>query len=524
MKLAREPAGAQRQMAVDTTLSADKEIWRPGIFALGFAIAGAVVATSLALVIAAVTAMQLFWLPAAMLGGIAVMAWCLQRPSRWLYLLIATIFLESSNVSLHIGGARVRPAQIVLLPALAMTVLFALGGIIRLRRVPLLVPLLFYLACNSLSTLFSPVPGQCLKILILMASLVALYAVAFVLVLDDPAAWPTIFRFFVIVGLLEVGFGFYQVAAGYANVKLGVGLPIGALGIVHTEYIGTIFGRPYGSLPEPDTYGAVCIFYGLMLGLMWTTASSLPHAKRLTRLTAAAATIGLLIGIVRASWFGFLIGLAWAALLSLTGRFRGIRAFRVVAIGGLAALFIGGALTASPGLRQILARRFDTAGRTDEASLSLQNARFRQMVMSYDLFRQRPFLGNGPGSFSALGAIGAHQDYYLSEGWDLSRLYDPSIVTTVLNDTGVLGAVSFVALVAAYFSYVRRRWRRLPDSASRKAALSAHAALVGLFASFIFTHYFWLPFTWLFLAVALLHFEPEIANLRNRYRTTASRQ
>ena len=504
-------------MALETTLNGDGEVWRTGIPVLVLSVIGALMATAFLLLFAGFAAMSSFWLPAAALASVLVMAWCMQRPSRWLYLLIATIFLESADVSLYMGGARVRPAQLVLLPTLATVATFVMGGMIRLRRIPLLAPLLAYLACNLLSTLYSPAPEQCLKIFILIASLVALYVVAYVLMLDDPAAWPAIFRFFVFAGLVEIGYGFYQVAAGYANARLGLTLPIGALGIVHTEYLGLSFGRPYGSLPEPDTYGAVCIFYGVMLGLMWLTASSQPRSRRLSLVTAVAATAGLLIGMVRASWFGFLFALAWVAWMRLTGRLRGIRALRMAAIGGLGLVAITGALTSSE-FRQVLARRFATGGKSSEAAISLENARFRQMAMSYDLFRQRPLLGNGPGSFSALGAIGAHQEYYLSEGMDLSRIYDPSIVTTVLNDTGLLGVAAFLFLVAAYFDHIRRRFRRLGDRGSRNAALSAHAALIGLFASFLFTHYFWLPFTWLFLAVVLLHFEPQMANARSHSR------
>ena len=313
------------------------------------------------------------------------------------------------------------------------------------------------------------------------------------------------------MGLVQVGYGLYQVAAGLANTQLGLSLPIGVYGIMHAEYIGASFGRPYGSLPEPDTYGAVCVFYALLLGLMWVTASDSPHSRRLNRLTAVAAGLGLLIGFVRASWLGFLFGLGWASLVRLSGRLRGLRALRITAVVALGVLFMGGAVISSPALRAVLARRFATGGEGAEASLSLQNARFQQMIMSWNLFRQRPLLGNGPGSFSVLGAIGAHQEYYLEEGVDLSRIYDPSIVTTVLNDTGLMGVVAFIVLVWAYFDHVRRRLRHLTDRTSRNAALCAHSALVGLFASFIFTHYFWLPFTWMFLAVTLLHFEPGLA-------------
>jgi O-antigen ligase len=133
------------------------------------------------------------------------------------------------------------------------------------------------------------------------------------------------------------------------------------------------------------------------------------------------------------------------------------------------------------------------------------------MVISFQLFRQRPLVGNGPGSFSVLGTPGAHEDYYIETGADLTRMYDPSILTTVLNDTGLLGSAAFLVLIAAYFDYVRRQSRRMGERVWRNTASAAHCAFVGLFASFFFTHYFWMPFTWLFLAIVVtLHeFGPE---------------
>jgi len=475
--------------------------------------AGAFVGVAVLLAIASLLAMYCAWLPAAALAAVLVVVWCAQRPSRWLYLLIGTIFLESSNVSLFIGGARIRPAQIILLPALANTFLFAAGGLTRLRRIPLVTPLFFYLVCNFLSTLFSVSPRQSVKISLLLATVVALYAVAYTLMRDDLEAYPSIFRFFIVVGLFQIGYGLYQVVAGYANARFGVSLPVGALGIVHTDYLGTTFGRPYGSLPEPDTYGAVCLFYALLFGLMWFTPSSRPFSGRLIVFAAASAAAGLLVGMVRASWIGFCVGLAWAFLQRVSGRLKPVRAIRLAGAGGLVLLAITISLATSPNLREIVARRFDTRGlEAAEQSLTLQNARLRQMAVSFQLFRQRPLIGNGPGSFSLLGDPGAHQDYYIEVGADLSRIYDPSIITTILNDTGLLGMAAFLVLVAAYFVYTRRCLRRMNEPSSRNTALSAHCAFVGLFASFVFTQYFWMPFTWLFLSMVVMLHEMGLQN------------
>lgn len=474
------------------------------------AAACAVVGVCLVLAVASGVAIGVPWFPAAAMVAFLVTVWCIQRPSRWVYLLIATIFLESTGTSLYAGGARIRPAQLILLPALLNLCLYVVGDPARLRRIPLLAPLLFYLACNFLSTLFSVSLRQSLKIFVLLTSLVVLYIAVYTFLRNDPAAWPSVFRFYIFIGLLQVGYGLYQVAAAYLNARLGLTLPIGALGIVHAQYLGTVFGRPYGTLPEPDTYGAVCLFYALLLGLMWASASNRFLSGRRAFLVAMAALGGLLIGMVRASWLGFLVGLGWAVWTLVTGRFRGIRTLRVTFVLSLAFVVVAGMVATSPIIRRVLARRLSTGQNAAETAISFQNARFRQMLASYYLWRQRPFLGNGPGSFSILGIRGAHEEYYIYLGSDSTRIYDPSIVTTVLNDTGLLGVVAFLLLAGAYFVHVRRRVRRLRDRVSQSAALAGHCAIVGLFASFIFTHYFWLPLTWLFLAMTMLLFEPAV--------------
>jgi O-antigen ligase len=492
------------------------EAWEEGRLQHGLALVAASAAVAFLLIVAGRVAMEWPWMPAAAVLAVLLAAWCSQRPSRWVYILIAAIFLESCTFSLYVGGARLRPAQFVLLPALATLALGTATGRTHIPRIPLLAPLVFYLACSLLSTLLGPVPGQSLKIFLLMASLVALYIVTYVLLRDDPAIWPSMFRFFMLVGLLEIGFGLYQVAAGLANAQLGWHLPIGALGLAHADYLGTVFGRPYGSMPEPDTYGAVCLFFALMLGLMWLTAAVRPRS-RLVLSTAAIAVAGLLIGFVRASWFGLLVGVFWALQLHVRRQLRPICWLRVNGALGLAMVVVLVALAVSPPLRDVVARRLARGGDAPEQSLSPANARFRQMAAAIQLWRERPLLGNGPGSFSALGRMGAHQEYYLDlETFDVRAIYDPSILTTVLNDTGLLGIAAFVLLVGAYFRRVRRQTVRLKDRHARHRALAAHCALVGLGASFLFTHFLWLPFFWLLLAMTLLLFEPVIAGTTHR--------
>ncbi|MCX8036674.1 MAG: hypothetical protein N3D11_06415 [Candidatus Sumerlaeia bacterium] len=463
---------------------------------------GVLLAAALATVMAGLASAALPVLPLAALVGVLGAAWLIQRPVRCVYLLIATVFLESADMSFYVGPTRVRIAQILLGPTLVIAALQAASGMIRLHRVPLLTPLLLYLGCNFVSMLFSPVPQQSAKIFILIASCAVLYTICYLLVRDDPAAWPTVFRWFLLIGLIQIAFGWYQVAAGLANVKLGTNLYIGHLGLIHSDYVGTIFGRPYGTLPEPDNYGAVCVFYALFAGLLWLTDAAPQRLRRLAGVVALAALAGTLIALVRASWFGFIVGVLAAIGYWQSGRLAGLRARRLgtVLLGGL--LLTTVLIAGSESVRSVLAKRF-ISDHAEEAAISKENVRFIQMSIAYSLFRQSPLIGNGPGSFTMLGSVGVHELYYIETAQDFSRLYDPSILTTVLNDTGLVGAAAFLLLAAAYWTYLRRQTGRNRELRARTAALCAHSAFVGYFASFIFTHMFWLPLTWLFLTMVM---------------------
>lgn len=462
---------------------------------------GALAGIAILLAAGSLMAMWLPWLPAAALAGALVAVWCFQRPVRWVYLLTAAMFLEANELSVFAGGARIRAVQLILLPALATLCLNVLGGQIRIPRIPLLVPLVFYLACNLASALFGVSLAQNMKIFLLLTSLILVYVTVYVLVRNDPDAWPTVFRFFVLIGVLEVAYGLYQVAAGIANARFGTSLPIGAGGMVHVGFLGLFFGRPYGTLPEPDVYGAVCAYYALLLGLMWLSSSGRPFSNRFVFLAGAAALLGLLVGFVRASWLAFIAGLSYAVWLRLTSRLRPLRAIRLSAAAALTAFVCLGALAFSPDIRDVVARRFSARS---ETALGLQNARFQQMRASFRLFLQSPIVGNGPGSFSVLGVYGAHEEYWSGVRLEQRVLYDPSLATTLLNDTGLIGVGAFLILAAAYFRHVRRARSRLPDPTARNAAMAVHCALVGLFVSFLFTQYFWMPFTWVFIAMSVL--------------------
>jgi len=81
----------------------------------------------------------------------------------------------------------------------------------------------------------------------------------------------------------------------------------------------------------------------------------------------------------------------------------------------------------------------------------------------------------------------------------IERRYNPSIITTVLEDTGVIGTIFFILFFTALTRYNWRYCRVNTYNHYQKLGNAFFAGIIGLFVSYIFTHGFWIPFTWVFL-------------------------
>lgn len=415
----------------------------------------------------------------------------------WLiYAIIITLFFEGYAFSFYLFGTRIRTVQIVEIITLFNLLIAIVLGKTKLKKTPLDFPLAAFILVNFVALVNAPSFSHGLKVAVLLLSLALLYYVI-VNSITKRKLFDKAFNLLLCIGLVEILYGLYQVLAGICNYYLNINLPVGHESIIHREFIASPWGRPYGTFVEPDWYGAISMFYSLLFIALYF--SRLNERKKFYLFGMIISILGMFLSFVRASWVGFLMGLFLLAIFGHKIKLSKIRLHFYVKIVSFMILIMLILLILSPPIRIIISKRFTAEG---SAGISTTNARFIQISHSLKLFSYHPILGNGPGSFAFLGIYGDSEDYYqdLVEKGELSieRRYDPSILTTVLADTGIIGTFIFFLIS---FMYFKHNIKVIPLISNRYQVISfgLFAGIIGLFISYIYTHGFWIPFTWVFL-------------------------
>jgi O-antigen ligase len=348
---------------------------------------------------------------------------------------------------------------------------------------------------------------------LLLVSLVLLYWLLYQLLrtADDMSF---AFTVFLVAGTAQVLFGLYQVLAGALNHYQKWRLPIGHLGLVHREYINSVWGRPYGTQVEPDFYGAFCMVFALIfIILLFANGGKI---KKWLWAGAVLSLLGLFFSFVRMAWLIFFLLLP---LLALAKKKLPFFRFTWMAAALIASVTVGASVFAAvvvPPIRQICETRFATkvpastskrsAWRFSNSLLNTQNVRLTLIQLSLYAWREHPFFGNGPGSFpftyfrATEGAAGVRRK--IEE--NAFRQTNPSMLFTVLEDSGLLGLFLFLVLAA---KFVFLSYKKLAGLSSPLApqTFALAIALAALLLSYMLTNGLWLPFTWVFLALAAAH-------------------
>jgi len=406
-----------------------------------------------------------------------------------IYAIILTLFLEARVFSFYFAGARIRIVQLVEIIAILIIILALLFNKIALKKTPIDLFLWAYILANFISLINAPLIERSLKIFILLVSLALLYCIIVNLV-TEIELFNKAFNLLLYVGIAEILYGIYQVLAGMCNHYLNFNLPIGFAGIVHKKFIGSPWGRPYGTFVEPDWYGAISMFYALLFISLYF--SRLVRRKYFYLIGMIISILGMLISFVRTSWIGFFGGLLLLSFLGSKIKLSKIRLVSYVKILFLLSFFVLTLSISWPAFSNIIKGRLSTKG---DAGISTSNTRFVCMIHAFNLFLNHPIIGNGPGSFAIQG-IGSV--YEAGGEFSLERRYDPGLLTTVLEDTGIIGFILFLLLSRRFLKY---NLKAIPLISNRYQIISMGllAGISGLFISYVFTHGFWIPFTWVFL-------------------------
>lgn len=198
----------------------------------------------------------------------------------------------------------------------------------------------------------------------------------------------------------------------------------------------------------------------------------------------AAAT--LLLAVVGTLSRGALVGLAAMALFALATRMVRVRA--ALAIGAVLGAALAGTMVAFPSLVDTsLHQKQYVAGQNVSERLALWQAAGRMTV-------ENPVLGLGPGAFSL-----SHREYMSTLPDDVNHPLDVAHNTylEVSSELGVLGLLTFLALLITAYTGAWTRWRR----EGHHLAAAVCAGLVGTATAATFvTEQYYLPL-WLLLAL-----------------------
>jgi O-Antigen ligase. len=409
-------------------------------------------------------------------------------------LLIVPVFLEAKNLSVFIAGVRIRAVMIIEILLLGLLALFVVRSLsLKAKMPPLLNLLLIYLGVNALSLINAPSFSRGISILILLISLVLLYVLV-LKILDTVPIFDFAFKSLLVVGLAEICFGLYQVAVGMLQHYVGITLWSGYAGNPFGNYIQAPWGRPYGTFVEPDWYGAICMVY-VILFFSLLFENKVGRERRFCYIGLIASALGLFFGFVRASWIGIIIGISVYALLCRKFHIRIPKKMKAyLGIFVSIAFLLGAAFVSSGALDEIMETRFST--------LNYRDPRLLMIMYSFSIFLRNPIIGNGPGCYSELGVPDVSALQKRLEGKDIEmegdKYFDPSILTTVLSDTGIIGAVIFLLLIIAWWRHSTIFLKRMPQQ-WRIRCIGLFSAVCALLVSYIFSQGFWIPFTWVFL-------------------------
>lgn len=218
----------------------------------------------------------------------------------------------------------------------------------------------------------------------------------------------------------------------------------------------------FGTLWEPNVFGAFCAAGAVA----WAWLG--PRYFRLTWLGIALCLGGMIVSFTRAAWVAALVVLALSALVGPLRRRASLRqlglgvagtALIVLAVAGAehsANYYVAGSGTAtapaSRGLPTLLDNSVDVIGRLD------------QVKIVWPDFTAHPVLGGGIASYGERHPIAGQPEQHIA-----------NLELSLLNDTGILGLLVFVAFAVA-IGY--RAWRNRGDPIV--AGLGAAALVIAI--------------------------------------------
>jgi hypothetical protein len=387
------------------------------------------------------------------LAGVAVVILTLTRwPYGALFVLIGLSAMPRFFVEVFGWKARPEHFAVVIVSMAVCVWLLRHKGKMRVEKVDYWV--LAYVAINYASSAFaSPVPSATLR-WALMNNLAVLPYFLIRLLVRDRETLGRAFRLMLGVGIAELFYGILCYASHHAfGTTTGMGIG---------QYLVDV-AAPYGSLYEPNLFGAYAGFYAVLFLALYVFGEQHRLGSLICFIVASLATAlslsrAALVALVMASCWVF-----WKARHSNTAHRN-----KLPILIPLAALTLVIAVTVVGGVMQKRFSSLYSQGLEEETAVT----RYVVIFESLKDFPNHPLLGNGTASLQ----LSFEWAKYIPE-WEGERAWVANVVVRILHDTGLLGLTAFLGFLISLWVRIRRTLRGWNSQVPLLIGLSAGALL-----------------------------------------------
>jgi len=287
-----------------------------------------------------------------------------------------------------------------------------------------------------------------------------------------------LYKIFLLTGFLQISLGLIQVFLGILTVETGLSFK------EYLQHLDLVrYGRPFGTFVEPDFYGVFSALFSLVF-----LGEYLKTKKNIYYFLSLLSTILLFYAAVRGAIIGFIFGIF--IFIYLLKDY-----IKISKIDFITSLYI---FVFSIPIFYVTIQRFLYLFRLYFWVEGFMNPRILQMSVSFSQFLESPIFGNGLNAYRSLGDTYSSAVESWMPDWVISG-YDPSILTSLLNDTGIIGFILFSIFLVYFFKNI------FPLSKNSFRKLGLFFGVLSLFISYIFTNGLPFTFTWIIIAIVELN-------------------
>jgi putative inorganic carbon (hco3(-)) transporter len=265
----------------------------------------------------------------------------------------------------------------------------------------------------------------------------------------------------------------------------------------HTRTKIRVAHRAQGPIDDPNRYSQMLI---VLVPLAWALMRRAPSA--LGRWVAAGSGLMLLGAIFLTYSRG-----AFLTLMVMTAMITLLRGVKLVHIAACILAFIIGVSIFVPGYTERITTLWGVQGLVSEETNygpdAVQRGRATEMLAAWNVFRDYPVLGVGPGQFAKVYSL-----EYMSTGYNMRRIVETrrahSLILEMLAETGAIGVGIFLAIIFVLIRRLYGLWtmRKVTDPEAADFGLAFILSITGYMGTALFLQLSYQRYYWFLIAMA----------------------